>query len=154
MKGITRMANIGLYGSIGITLITLAFYYLCEYRFYINNHSFRWILIAGAVLAVADVSIVLLNIKKQPSRIRQLDNLTGKVESYLSLVQAIYRTTLGVVVAECAIIILIHDTRLLMLIIIMVLMMILCYPNMYKVKVDLALDDDEMKRLYGDKYTA
>ena len=35
-----------------------------------------------------------------------------------------------------------------------VLMLILAYPNIYKVKVDLGLTDEEMTSLYGDQYMA
>ena len=32
------------------------------------------------------------------------------------------------------------------------LLLFLNFPNIYRVKVDLGLTDDEMKSLYGDKY--
>jgi hypothetical protein len=32
------------------------------------------------------------------------------------------------------------------------LTLFLAYPNIYKVKVDLGLTDEEMKSLYGDRY--
>ena len=34
------------------------------------------------------------------------------------------------------------------------LMLILAYPNIYRVKVELGLTDEEMKSLYGDQYIA
>ena len=43
---------------------------------------------------------------------------------------------------------------LLMLAMVTVLMLILAYPNIYKVKVDLGLTDEEMTSLYGDQYMA
>ena len=36
----------------------------------------------------------------------------------------------------------------------MVLVLFISYPNMYKMKNDLGLTDDEMKSLFGDAYIA
>jgi hypothetical protein len=39
-----------------------------------------------------------------------------------------------------------------MLLLLMVLLLMLNYPNMYKIKADLGLLDDEMTQLFGDAY--
>jgi hypothetical protein len=41
-----------------------------------------------------------------------------------------------------------------MLAMVATLMLILAYPNIYRVKVELGLTDEEMKSLYGDQYIA
>ena len=41
---------------------------------------------------------------------------------------------------------------LLMLAIVTVLVLFLNYPNMYRIKVDLGLTDEEMHSLFGDRY--
>ena len=43
---------------------------------------------------------------------------------------------------------------LLMLAMLATLMLFLAYPNMYRMKVELGLTDEEMKSLYGDRYIA
>ena len=43
---------------------------------------------------------------------------------------------------------------LLMLAMVATLMLILAYPNIYRIKVELGLTDEEMKSLYGDQYIA
>ena len=39
-----------------------------------------------------------------------------------------------------------------MLAMVATLMLFLAYPNIYRMKVELGLDDDEMKMLFGDRY--
>ena len=63
-----------------------------------------------------------------------------------------YSGILAIVVIECVLIILMSDTSLLMVTILLVLLLFLCYPNMYKMKNDLGLNDEEMKSLFGDAY--
>ena len=41
---------------------------------------------------------------------------------------------------------------LLMLTLVTVLVLFLNFPNMYRIKVDLGLDDDQMHALFGDQY--
>ena len=45
-----------------------------------------------------------------------------------------------------------NQNVLLMLTMVVVLTLFLSYPNIYRIKVDLGLTDDEMKTLFGDQY--
>lgn len=150
LKKIHRTANIGLYGSIIVTLATLALYYLWNYRFYMNDSGFKFLLIAGSVLAVLAIVTVLFTVRRSIPRIRQTDGIENKLKKYAEQTSNIYLTTLGIIVVECVIITLSHNNTLFMLIIVMVLMLILLYPNSLKVKVDLGLTDDEATKLLGD----
>ena len=47
---------------------------------------------------------------------------------------------------------LMSNTNLLMITILLVLLMVITFPNMYKIKNDLSLTDDEMTDLYGSDY--
>ena len=111
-------------------------------------------LIAGTVLAVLAVVMILLTVRKTTPALRQLDSLDDKIKGYHSYITNLYNSTLAIVVIECILITLMSDTALLMVIILMVLVLFICYPNMYKMKHDLGLTDDEMKSLFGDAYIA
>ena len=133
-------------------IIVSLFYYVSPYRFYPSAHTSQWMLIAGSVLAVLAVSMSLLVIRRQIPSLRQSDSLEAKLEGYAAHVSSIYYTLFAVVVILCIFMVLSTRGVLLMLAIVTVLMLFLAYPNIYRIKVDLGLSDDEMKSLYGDKY--
>lgn len=154
IKKMRRTANWGLYGSIAIVLITVIFHF-CPYQIACQSSSMtRWMLISGAVLAVLAVVTVLMNIRKTTPRLRQLDNVDEKLTGYASFISSIYSTSLAIVLIECVLIVLMSDTSLLMITILLVLVLFLSYPNMYKMKNDLGLTDEEMLTLFGDAYIA
>lgn len=147
LKKIQRTANIGLYGSIGITLVTLALYFFWHYRFYSNETGYRFMLIAGSVLAVLAIVTILFTVRRSIPHIRQSDDLNYKIKKYTEQTKNIYLSTFGIIVIECVLITLAHANTLFMLVIVLVLMLFLLYPNNQKVKVDLGLNDDEMSSL-------
>ena len=151
LKNIRRSANIGLYGSLGVVIVTVIFHFL-PWHFTQSEYTIRWMLIAGAVLAVLAVVMVLLMIRKTTPRIRQMEGLEEKMKAYSEYVSNLYYGTLAIVVMECLLIVLMGDSALLMVTIILVLLLILSYPNMYKMKIDLGLLEEEMKTLFGDAY--
>lgn len=154
IKKMRRKANWGLYGSIAIVLITVIFHF-CPYQItYQSTAVTKWMLISGAVLAVLAIVAVLMNIRKTTPRLRQLDNVDEKIKGYASYISNIYSTSLAIVLIECVLIVLMSDTSLLMITILLVLVLFLSYPNMYKMKNDLGLTDEEMKNLFGDAYIA
>lgn len=151
-RKIRKSAAIGLWGSVAAVIIVSLFYYVSPYRFYPSAHTSQWMLIAGSVLAVLAVSMSLLVIRRQIPSLRQSDSLEAKLEGYAAHVSSIYYTLFAVVVILCIFMVLSTRGVLLMLAIVTVLMLFLAYPNIYRIKVDLGLSDDEMKSLYGDKY--
>ena len=69
LKKIRRSANIGLYGSIGIVLLTVVIHY-CPYRVSPQSPEVaRWMLISGVVLAVLAIAMSLMTIRKSVPRI-------------------------------------------------------------------------------------
>ncbi len=52
-------------------------------------------------------------------------------------------------VIECVLIVLMSDTALLMITILLILLLFLSYPNMYKIKNDLGLTDEEAAEHLG-----
>ena len=154
IKKLRRAANWGLYGSIAVILIAVAFHFSPYHITYQSPQVARWMLIAGTVLAVLAVVMMLLSIRKNTPALRQLDSLDVKIKGYHAHISNLYTGTLAIVVIESLLIILMSDTSLLMVTILMVLVLFISYPNMYKMKNDLGLTDDEMKSLFGDAYIA
>ena len=154
IKKLRRSANWGLYGSIAVILLAVIFHFTPYHVSYQSPQVARWMLIAGTVLAVLAVVMILLTVRKTTPALRQLDSLDDKIKGYHSYITNLYNSTLAIVVIECILITLMSDTALLMVIILMVLVLFICYPNMYKMKHDLGLTDDEMKSLFGDAYIA
>ena len=152
IKKLRRTANWGLYGSIAVILIAIAFHFSPYHITYQSPQVARWMLIAGTVLAVLAVVMMLLSIRKNTPVLRQLDSLDDKIKGYHAHISNLYTGTLAIVFIECVLIILMSDTSLLMVTILMVLVLFISYPNMYKMKNDLGLTDDEMHSLFGDAY--
>ena len=154
IKKLRHSASWGLYGSIVVILLAVVFHFTPYHISYQSPQVARWMLIAGTVLAVLAVVMILLTVRKTTPALRQLDSLDDKIKGYHSYITNLYNSTLAIVVIECILITLMSDTALLMVIILMVLVLFICYPNMYKMKHDLGLTDDEMKSLFGDAYIA
>ena len=58
----------------------------------------------------------------------------------------------AVVFIICLFMVLSNQKVLLMLAMVSVLTLFLTYPNIYRIKVELGLTDEEMKTLFGDRY--
>ena len=153
-KSIKRSAAIGLWGSAAAVIVTALFHFVSPWRFYPSQHTSRWMLIAGAVLAVLALSMSLLVIRKQIPALRQSESLEAKLSGYAQHIRSLYLTMLAVVVLICVFTVLSAQNVLLMLAMVSTLMLILAYPNIYRIKVELGLTDEEMKSLYGDHYIA
>ncbi len=152
LKKISRTANFGLYGSLLVSVATLALYYLWNRRFYINEQGFRFMLIAGCVLSVLAICTILFIVRKSTPKLRQMDDLNAKLAKYSEQVSNIYLTTLGIVVVECVLITLSHNSVLFMLLMLLVLTLFMLYPNHMKIKTDLGLSDEQMTELFPDLY--
>ena len=152
LKSIKRPASIGLWGSVAVVILTVLFIYLAPWRFYPSQHTARWMLIAGSVLAVLAVSMTLLNIRRQVPRLRQSDDVDAKLDGYASFVRETYINMLAVVVIICLLTLFSANNVLLMLAMVCTLLLFLNYPNLYKMKADLGLTDEEMKSRFGDRY--
>ena len=109
-------------------------------------------LIAGSVLAVLAVSMALLIIRKQIPRLRQAESLEAKLTGYASHIRSLYLSIFAVVVIICLLMVLSNQNVLLMLAMVHLLMLFLAYPNIYRMKVDLGLTDEEMTLLWRPVY--
>lgn len=152
LKTIRRSANIGLWGSVGVVIVAAFYQLVSPYRFYPSQYTSRWMLVAGSVLAVLALSMSLLVIRKQIPSLRQAESLETKLAGYAQHIRSLYISMLVVVVLICAFMVLSAQNVLLMLAMVATLMLFLAYPNIYRMKVELGLSDDEMKSLFGDRY--
>ncbi len=152
IRKIRRTANWGLYGSIAAVLLVVIFHFSPWHISYQSPQVSRWMLIAGAILAVLAVVMALMTIRKTTPRLRQLSSLDQKLTGYTSYITSLYRGSLSIVIIESILILLMSDTSLLMITILLILLLFLAYPNMYKIKNDLGLTEDEMTTLFGDDY--
>lgn len=152
-KKIRRSAQLGLWGSVAVVILASVFLYASPWRFSAQSEYTRhWMLVVGSVLAVLSLSMALLVIRKQVPRLRQADGLETKLTGYANHIRSLFLSILAVVVILCLMTVVSGQNVLLMLAMVTVLMLILAYPNIYKVKVDLGLTDEEMSSIYGDLY--
>ena len=148
IKKIKLYAAIGLWGSVGAVIAAGV---LC-YALHPLAGASRWMVIAGTVLAVLAVSMMLLSVRRQIPLLRQSEGLGKKLDGYRQHVRDLYMTMLAVVVILCVFTFLSGRTVLLMLAMVSTLVLFLNYPNIYRIKVDLGLTDDEAATLFGDRY--
>lgn len=152
-KKIRRSAQLGLWGSVAVVILASVFLYASPWRFSAQSEYTRhWMLVVGSVLALLSLSMALLVIRKQEPRLRQADGLETKLTGYANHIRSLFLSILTVVVILCLMTVVSGQNVLLMLAMVTVLMLILAYPNIYKVKVDLGLTDEEMSSIYGDLY--
>ena len=152
VKTIRRSANIGLWGSVGVVILAAFYQLVSPWRFYPSQYTARWMLIVGSILAVLAMSMSLLVIRKKIPSLRQADTLDQKLGGYAQHILSLYISMLVVVTLICVFMVLSAQNVLLMLAMVATLMLFLAYPNIYRMKVELGLTDEEMKSLFGDRY--
>lgn len=156
VRAIRTAANIGLWGTLFFGLLAVAEHYMAEYvwtkTIVTNDYTHDLLLYGGWVLVVADIAIILFTVRHQIPRIRQLDAVEEKLDRYKGLVRSIYYTSLIISIIVCAVIVITHENTLLMLMLLLFFTLVLSFPNMYKMKVDCGMNDQEMKDLFGDSY--
>ena len=156
IKGIRRAAAVCLWGTLLILAATITEHYLAEnvWRHVIttNEYTHNLLMTIGLVVAVVDIAAVIFTTRRQLPKLRQLDDIGEKLVRYRSLVRSMFYVTLVVALIVSAVIIIINDNVLIMLLLLLFVTLVLNYPNMYKIKADLGLVDEEMQQLFGDQY--
>lgn len=148
---IKRNSQLGLWGSMAAVILTAAFLY-SPWQFRQTPYVSRWMIIAGSILAVLTLSMTLLVIRRRIPLLRQSDDMQQKLTEYAAHIRSLYLSVSAVVIMLCLLTILSNQSVLMMLSIVLILMLFLSYPNIYKIKVDLGLSEEEMKATFGDKY--
>ena len=90
--------------------------------------------------------------RKNAPKLRQTDGVDQKLEGYAKIVSSVCYLSLFVVFLVGAVIVITHENVLIMLLMLLFVSLVLNYPNMYKIKADTGLNDDEMKEIFGEKY--
>lgn len=156
IQTIQRSANIGLYGSLLICILVVAEHFLDKYLWVreitTNEYTRHLFVTIGLVLAVGTIAYALFSMRRGTPRLRQTDGVEEKLKGYATLISSVYFLSLAAVAIVGAIIVITHENVLIMLLMLLFVTLVLCYPNMYKIKADTGMTDDEMKELFGDKY--
>jgi Flp pilus assembly protein TadB len=156
IKSIRLVANIGLYGTLLLSMLTIAEHYLDKYVWVrtitTNEYTRHLFMVVGLVLAVVDIAAVLFAMRRTTPRLRQMDSVDERLAGYRSLIRTTYIATLVVTAIVATVIIVTHENTLIMLLLLLFITLVLNYPNMYKMKADMGLTDKEMKELFGEQY--
>lgn len=152
VRNIRVWANVGLIGSLVMVVIAILFKYATKVAFYQSPEVFRTLTIVAAVAVVLQTLFLLTSVRKGVPKLRQKDDVDEKLNGYASMVKTNGLCTMIITALVSGIIILLGNYNLLMLDMLLVLMLFFTYPNMYKIKVDLGLTDDQMSLLFGDQY--
>lgn len=156
VRAIRIAANVGLWGTLFFAMLTIAEYYLAEYVWEnvitTNDYTHRLLLYGGLIVVVLYIATVLLTIRRQIPRVRQLDAVEERLDRYKGMVQLIYFIGLIVSIIVCAVVIITRENALLMLLLLHFTTLAMCFPNMYKIKVDCGLNNQDMRDLFGESY--
>ncbi|MBQ9639359.1 MAG: hypothetical protein IJV22_07380 [Bacteroidales bacterium] len=152
LKRIRTSSNIGLFGTLLAVATVAILHYVLPWKAAPNAYTAMWLLSISSALAVADVMLTLHIIRRRIPHIRQAAELEFKLREYARCVATIYWMNLMVALVECAIVLLLNEMALLMILLLMVVMLFMAFPNMYKIKIDLGLDDVQMRLLFGERY--
>lgn len=147
-------SNVGLWVSLGVSLTTILFFFVGNYRFYATNEVFKMGLIVGTLLVLVTAMLILVAVRKSLPQMRALSEVEEKFRQYCGHIQRVYYGSMAVILVECAITLFTYNRNLIMFIIILMLMLFMSFPNIYRIKVDLALTDQQMKDIFGDEYIA
>lgn len=153
IKKIRNISLFGLIGSLALVVVAILFKYLSRYAFYQNPQVFQTLTLTASVLVVIDLIVVMSGLRKKTPKLKDAQSLEAKLLGYFGILKATNVLTFVTVLLVSAIIILTGNYNLLMLPMLLVVTLFFTYPNMYKIKVDLDLSDEEMQGLFGDQYT-
>lgn len=154
IKRIRTAANVSLIGSALAVAVVIALHFLWHYHFVLSPRLRIIVMACCCVLAVGAIMLVLNRLRRATPTLRQLDDVDEKLCRYASLVSQVFYPAFVITLLECVCIVLLGENTLLMIVLLLVMLQVLSYPNMYKIKVDLGLDDVEMTRIFGDAYIA
>lgn len=152
IKQIRTASYIGLIGSLLAIVVAIVFKYLVKYAFYQSPEVFRTLTLTASVFVILDVVLILNIVRRQVPKLRNISTLDNRLQNYASLIKTMNYCTLVITILVSTIIILLGNYNLLMLAMLLVVTLFFTYPNMYKIKIDLELDDVQMKSLFGDQY--
>ncbi len=152
LKKIKSASRFGLIASLVIVALTILWVWLSPYTFRQNDRVVSVILVTVCLLAIADMSMVMLSVRNRFAKIRRLETLEERLQQYSAVVARNYYATFGTILVCCILTILSGNSNLLMLVLILSLTLFMAFPNMYRMKVDMGLSNEQAKELWGDAY--
>lgn len=153
MKNKFLSSSIALWCSVAIALATVLFFVFGKYRFYAYGaYTFRLFSFSGIALAVLFGAWMLATARKFHIKLRELQDIEARLDAYCKQYRRIYWLGFAAVLLLSACIVLSNNNSLIMLLLVLVLMLFFLHPNMYKAKVDLALSNEDMHALFGDRF--
>lgn len=147
-----RIPLIFLIFSIIVSLLTILSFYVGDYRFYPDNHTFQLLTYAGLAAAVLEGAWMMYFSRGEIARIRKIDNEFDRLASYRKAYSRQYVIAFLAECVVCACIVLSYNRAIIMVLLVLTMVMVVLFPNMYKAKNDLSLSDETMKSVFGDKY--
>lgn len=138
--------------SIGVALAAILFLQLSNYRFYPDNRTFMIFTYVGLIVVVLAAVALMFFYRKVIPGYRSLSDERQRLESFCKAYNSNYLLAFVSVVATSACVVLSNNTTLIMPLMVLILVLFFMFPNMYKAKQALALSDDFMKEVFGDKY--
>lgn len=152
LKQIKTASRIGLIGSIIVAATTIAWMLWSKYTFRQSPQVHSALLVVCTLLAIGGMSAMLLTVRKRLPKLRQLDDVAERVQGYCAVVKGIYYGMFAVIVIMCIGTVLMGDKNMLMMVLLVTLSMFMQFPNIYRMKVDMGLTDQQAKELFGDDY--
>lgn len=152
LKQIKTASRMGLIGSVLVVAATIAWVWLSKYTFRQTNQVHTAMLVASCVLAIGGMSWMLLSVRRNIPQIRQLDSIEERLRRYCSQVKGMYYGMLCIILVLCMLCVLMGNRNILMLILLVTLTLFMAFPNVYRMKVDLGLTDEQAREMFGDRY--
>lgn len=152
LKQIKTASRFGLIASIVVVAAAILWIWLSPYTFRQNDQVHAVMMIAVCVLAIANVAMALLTVRNQFPKTRKMDSVEDRLQRYSQLVSRLYYVTFAVILACSLMTVLTGDRNMLMLVLILTLTLFMAFPNMYRMKVDMGLTNEQAHELWGDAY--
>ena len=109
-------------------------------------------MLTGCLLAVIGIAGALFGVRRATPKIRQLERVEDRLAHYSAHVRNLYYGMLAVVMMLCALCVLSGDRAMLMLVLLCALTIFMAFPNVYRMKVDMGLTDEEARQMFGSQY--
>ncbi len=145
-------SRFGLIASLVVVVFTIMWMWVSPYTFRQSDRVVSMMLIAVCLLAIADMSMVMLSVRNRFAKIRRLETMDERLQQYSAVVARNYYVTFAVILTCSILTILSGYSILLMVVLVLSLSLFMAFPNMYRMKVDMGLTNEQAKELWGDEY--
>ncbi len=152
LKKIKNASRFGLIASLVVVVFTIMWIWVSPYTFRQSDRVVSVMLITVCLLAIANMAMVLLSVRNRFMKIRRLETMDERLQQYSAVVVRNYYVTFFIILVCCGLTILSGNSNLLMLVLVLSLTLFMAFPNMYRMKVDMGLTNEQAKELWGDEY--